>query len=341
MFVVAGVASAQNLGVFWLALGALAIVHATHDIACDGFYLQALDKRQQALFSGVRIAAFRGAMIVGSSALVYLAGRTNWLLGFGAAGALMIVIALVNAVVMPHPRDPRSGVDPSAAGSSGDASAGDANASANATKGAAFLRAYRTFFAQPQAALVLSFMLFYKLGDIMMFAMSKPLLRDIGIDTSQRGILNGLGTAATIIGSVSGGALIARLGLKRCLVPMTYFQNLAIPLYIGMAVWRPSFAGVIPIVLAEQFAAGIGAAAHVVFLMQRTRAAFSASHYALATAVVSLASTFSGYISGPLNERLGHPWFFTLAFVASWPSLLLVLFVPRTPLEPETPPAAR
>lgn len=331
MFAVAAVATGQNLGVFWLALGALAIVHATHDIACDGFYLQALDKRQQALFSGVRIAAFRGAMIVGSSALVYLAGRTNWLLGFGAAGALMIAIALVNAVVMPRPPDPRTG----AGGASADATA------ASATKGAAFLRAYRTFFAQPQAALVLSFMLFYKLGDIMMFAMSKPLLRDIGIDTSQRGILNGFGTAATIIGSVSGGALIARLGLARCLVPMTYFQNLAIPLYIGMAVWRPSFAGVIPIVLAEQFAAGIGAAAHVVFLMQRTRAAFSASHYALATAVVSLASTFSGYISGPLNEHLGHPWFFTLAFVASWPSLVLVLFVPRTPLEPELQPARR
>ena len=86
--------------------------------------------------------------------------------------------------------------------------------------------------------------------------------------------------------------------------------------------------------MAEQFAAGIGAAAHVVFLMQRCRAAFSASHYALATAVVSLASTFSGAISGPLNEWLGHPLFFTIAFVASWPSLILVLFVPRTPIEP-------
>jgi PAT family beta-lactamase induction signal transducer AmpG len=114
---------------------------------------------------------------------------------------------------------------------------------------------------------------------------------------------------------------------------MTFLQNLAIPLYIVMAVTRPRFYAVVPFIVAEQFAAGIGAAAHVVFLMQRCRAAFSASHYAFATAIVSVASTFSGAISGPLNERLGHPLFFTVAFIASWPSLVLVLLVPKTSIE--------
>jgi hypothetical protein len=55
----------------------------------------------------------------------------------------------------------------------------------------------------------------------------------------------------------------------------------------------------------------------------------------MATSVVSLASTFSGYASGPLNERLGHPLFFTVAFLASIPSLVLVLLVPKTSIEGE------
>ncbi|HVY37650.1 MAG TPA: hypothetical protein VHM31_06935, partial [Polyangia bacterium] len=38
-----------------------------HDIACDGFYLQALDRRGQALYSGTRLGAYRLAMIVGAS----------------------------------------------------------------------------------------------------------------------------------------------------------------------------------------------------------------------------------------------------------------------------------
>jgi PAT family beta-lactamase induction signal transducer AmpG len=343
MFAVAAIAPSRNLTVFWALLGVLAVVHATHDIACDGFYLQTLDKAAQALFAGVRIAAFRGAMIVGASALVYLAGQTSWALGFGGAAVLMILVALVNAAMMPR-SDAGVARGSNASGVAGAAAASPLRPSAPPTTAVSrarrFWQAYASFLTQPQAGLVLSFMFFYKLGDIMMFAMSKPLLRDIGIDTSHRGILNGIGTAAFIVGSIFGGALIAQRGIARCLAPMTLFQNLAIPLYIGLAVLRPRFGAIIPVVIFEQFAAGIGAAAHTVFLMRRTRAAFSASHYAFATAIVALGSTLAGFASGPLNEQLGHPWFFTVAFLASWPSLVLVLFVPKTDLDPAPPSGA-
>jgi PAT family beta-lactamase induction signal transducer AmpG len=318
MLVVAGIAPGGNMTWFWLALGVVTVLHATHDIACDGFYLQALDRKNQALFSGVRTAAFRGAMIAGSMGLVKVGANFGWLWGFGGAGALMIVVALVNAALMPHPPELRSGK----------------NKDATAEPKPAFRTTYVTFFTQPHAVLVLSFMFFYKLGDIMMFAMSKPMLRDIGIDTGMRSYLNGIGTTSFIVAAVLSGGLIARKGLDRCLVPMTFFQNLAIPLYIGLAVLKPPFAAVIPVVILEQFAAGVGASAHVVFLMQRCRGAFSASHYAFATAVVSLGSTLSGFLSGPINTAVGHPWFFTIAFIASWPSLVLVLIISRTKLDP-------
>jgi PAT family beta-lactamase induction signal transducer AmpG len=320
MFAVAAVAPSRNLSAFWLVVSALAVVHATHDIACDGFYLQALDERGQALYSGTRLGAYRLAMIVGSSVLVVLAGKTSWLWGFGAAGVLMILTAVVNAAIMPHPPE-----RPAADQATPDG--------AHPPKAIAFIDAFRSFITQPQAALVLSFMLFYRLGDIMMFAMSKPLLRDLGVDTAQRGLLNGFGTGASILGVVLGGAFVARRGLARALVPLIYVQNLGIPLYIGMAVWKPHLPAITAIVLVEQLVGGFGMAGATVFLMQRCRRAFSASHFAMATSVVSLASTFSGYASGPLNERLGHPLFFTVAFLASVPSLVLVLLVPKTSIE--------
>lgn len=325
MLAVAAVAREGNLGLFWALLALMSILSAMHDVACDGFYMLALDKKDQALYSGVRVAAFRAAMIVGSGGLVYLAGKVSWLHGFGAAGLAMIGIAYLNARLMPHPAEPlrerklEAGTHPG--------TLGERLLRSN------FVQAYRTFLGQPQAVRVLAFMLFYKLGDIMMFAMSKPLLRDLGIDTEHRGILAGIGTAVTIFASILGGAIIARRSLDRCLIPMTFFQNLAIPLYALMAVVKPGFLGVTAVVIVEQFAAGIGNAAHVVFLMQRCRSAFSASHYAFATAIVGLSSTLSGAVSGHLNAWLGHAWFFTLAFVCSWPALTLVFFVPRKPLD--------
>jgi PAT family beta-lactamase induction signal transducer AmpG len=310
MATLAATTAVPGFGLFWLVAAAFAVLHATHDIACDGFYIQALDRKDQALYSGVRVAAFRVAMILGSSGLVTFVATRSWALAFIVAGAFMAATALINAKLMPRPQGPVA-------------------AEAAPTKGAAFWKAYRTFLAQPKALLILSFMFFYRLGDIMMFAMSKPLLRDIGVDLGHRGILNGFGTLTFIIASLVGGAIIARVGLKRALVPMLYLQNLAIPLYIVLAVVKPSFGVIVLIVLVEQLVSGIGNSAHVMFLIQRSRGVFSASHYAFATAVVSLGSTLSGYVSGPLNQHFGHPIFFTLAFVASWPALVLVWFVPK------------
>src|SRR6185503_6476651 len=47
---------------------------ATHDIAADGFYLLALNEKQQAFFVGIRSTFFRISMIFGQGLLVILAG---------------------------------------------------------------------------------------------------------------------------------------------------------------------------------------------------------------------------------------------------------------------------
>jgi PAT family beta-lactamase induction signal transducer AmpG len=263
MLVVAAVSPTRNLTLFWGVVGLLSILHATHDIACDGFYLQALDRHDQALFSGTRLGAYRLALIVGSSLLVALAGETSWFWGFAAAGGVMIAVAFLNAAVMPHPpeRHPQ-----------------ETEAAGEHRPGVAFLNAFRSFLTQPKAPLVLSFMLLYRLGDIMMFTMSKPLLRDLGVNQVHRGLLNGVGGVASIAALIVAGLIVARKGLERCLVPMIYLQNLSIPLYIGMAVWKPHFPVIMAIYIAEQIVAGFGMAAATVFIMQRCRKAYAASH---------------------------------------------------------------
>ena len=52
----------------------IAFTSATHDIATDGFYMLALDKKTQALYVGVRSTAYRLAMIFASGVLVIIAG---------------------------------------------------------------------------------------------------------------------------------------------------------------------------------------------------------------------------------------------------------------------------
>jgi MFS transporter, PAT family, beta-lactamase induction signal transducer AmpG len=323
LLLLAVVAEAGSIGLLWPLLAFFAVLHATHDVACDGFYLLALDVPRQALYSGVRVAAFRAAMILGGGGLVYLAGHSSWLNAFGIAGVVMVLLSGINAWWTPRVAEPRQARRDLGEGGLW-----------SRLRRSTFFEAYRTFFTQPQAAVVLAFVFFFRLGDIMMFAMSKPLLRDLGVDTATRGVLTGVGTGVTIIGSLLGGALISRHGLKRWLIPMALLQNGAIPLYLLLALRWFSLPGITTVVILEQFAAGLGNAAHTIFLMQRCRAAFSASHYAFATAIVALASTIAGVVSGHLNTWLGSPLYFAFAFVCSWPSLVLLFFVPRDPVTP-------
>lgn len=51
----------------------LAFAAATHDIACDGYYMLALTQKQQAFFVGIRSTAFRFAIIFATGVLVWQA----------------------------------------------------------------------------------------------------------------------------------------------------------------------------------------------------------------------------------------------------------------------------
>lgn len=299
-----------DLGTVARILVPVAILAATHDIAIDGFYLRALGKVDQASLSGLRIAAYRAAMLVGNGALVALAGWVSWRASFLAAGGIMVGLALFHALFLPVP-------------------AGDAPTAA--ARGDSYLDALWSFLRQPNAALVLAFILLFPAGDALMFAMSTPLLRDLGLDTETRGLVSGVaGTIGRIVGAVGGGVLIARAGLPRVIFPIAVVQSIAILLYAWMAWATPGLPIVAAIVVIEQLVAGFGTAAFTVFILRRCGGAYKASHYAIATALMSLAMTLAGSASGFLAKTLGFPLFFLLSFAVSWPGVFLARRVPAT-----------
>jgi PAT family beta-lactamase induction signal transducer AmpG len=51
-------------------LAGIGFASATHDIAADGFYIEALDEHRQAEWSGLRNTFFRLALLLGSGGLV-------------------------------------------------------------------------------------------------------------------------------------------------------------------------------------------------------------------------------------------------------------------------------
>ena len=95
--------STEWLGTMAGILMVVAVLSATHDIAIDGFYMEALDKKGQARFVGLRAMPWKVAGLLVGGPLVVLAGRTGWRLGLGVASAVMGVLFLIHCYVLPWP----------------------------------------------------------------------------------------------------------------------------------------------------------------------------------------------------------------------------------------------
>ena len=75
---------------------------ATHDIAIDGYYMEALDVAGQAKFLGYRVMAYRIAMMTGTGVIVTLGTTLGWAPAFAGAGLLLSGFFLFHLRFLPR-----------------------------------------------------------------------------------------------------------------------------------------------------------------------------------------------------------------------------------------------
>ncbi len=289
-----------SLDVVARLLVVVAIAAATHDLAVDGLYLAGLSQAEQTRYTGLRVAAYRVALLVGNGAVVALAGRTSWVTALAAFAALLGLVCAAHALWLPRPSE--EAVERPAA--------------------PAVRTVFRSYLAKPGAALAVTFIVWFRAGDALLFAMGAALYRDLGLDTTARGMLGGASTVASIAGSVAGSWWLGRRGLRRGLVPIAVVQSAAIPLYAWLAWARPTTPWIAACVLTEQLIAGVGTSALMVFLMRQAAGEHKVAHFAVGTALMSWATTALGSGSGFLASELGFVRYFWFAFVVSVPGVL-------------------
>jgi PAT family beta-lactamase induction signal transducer AmpG len=314
-------------GVFVL----MAIVAATNDIAIDGYYLEALPKREdQALYSGYRVLAYRMAMVFARSGLVAFAAWSvgtvtsgsvydGWCLAFGVGAITLIGGAFLHSTLLPHSTIVHTQVE---------------TQFAKARR--VFVEGFKTYIAQPQVLITLIFIVLYKMGDELLFSMVTPfMLRELRVSAEQYATIGGIvGALGTIVGAMWGGWLIQKMGLKKALWPLTIAMNANIWLYIWLSIAKPNpltTKGLSVIALIhgiEQIAAGLGSAALLVFLLGTCSREYRATHYAIGSAIMSIPGTIVGGYGGVIVEGIGYTGLYLMAFVASLPGMLLIPFVP-------------
>lgn len=92
----------SSLGVLTVLFVVVAFIAATHDIAIDGLYLEALDDEGQSKYVGYRAAAYRVSMLAVGGGLVGVGPTIGWPATLVLCGAIMLVLTLWHARALPR-----------------------------------------------------------------------------------------------------------------------------------------------------------------------------------------------------------------------------------------------
>ena len=311
------ITSPQN-GLWFLALLAfcLTFVSASQDVAIDAYRTEVLRERERGIGAAVSVTGYRIAMLVSGALALILSEYLGWRVTYMLM-ALIMSIGVVSVWLGPEPEDP--GTPPT---SMKDAVEGP----------------FREFFSRPGVWSLLALIVLYKLGDAFAGSLTTTfLIRGVNFSVGEVGAINkGMGLASTIIGALFGGILMARLRLFRSLLIFGILQAVSNLSFMVLALVGKSYPLMIFTIAFENLAGGMGTAAFVAFLMVLCNHNYTATQFALLSALASLGRVFVGPLSGVLVDGMGWTVFFFSTFLFALPGLALLWIMREVVRKTET-----
>ena len=299
----------------WAVLLVLTMASATQDIAVDAYTIGMLAPGEERAANGVRVSAYRVALIAAGGGLLLASSVLGWIGAFHAAAAVCVVLVIAQA------RSPRFGrIDDE--------------------QRRRWLRPLITWLRRPGGWAVVAFVLTYKLGDAAMGPMVRPFWVDRGLSVEEIGIItNTLGIGLTVLGALVGGWCTGRWGILGALAALGAAQALSNLGYAGAAYLEAGRVGIYAASMLESLTGGLGTAAFLSFLMNVCEKQHAAVQYAFLSALFGLTRSLAGAVSGWATAELGYAAYFALTFALALPAFALLPFLRTWIVDP--PQAAR
>ena len=317
----------------------LAFSGAIYDTAVDSFYSVSLDDDAQQHFTGIRSAFYRLSIIFAQGFLVMVAGNLqllyrnsislSWSLVFYAAAGLFIALWLWHRAILPHARADDGRYD-----WSGDLPADLSDLWHEMRRR---LHSFVTKYERRRVVATLFFIIAFLLPEALLSKVSMLFLIDaehnggLGLSPQEFGWVQGtVAVVALSLGSLAGGIVVNRDGLRRWLWPMTAATNLPHLLYLYLALTQPG--GLLPITLCifvHQFGCAFGTTAYLLQLIHYSRGPHQTTHHLLCTALMTASFVLPSMFSGALQMALGYPAFFLMVLACGGFSFLSMALLPK------------
>jgi len=288
----------------------VAFFSASQDIVIDAYRVELLQKDEQGAGAAATQIGYRIGMIISGAGALYLAYYLGW---FAAYAVMAGVIVFGMGVILATP-EPRRVAAPQ-----------------GAWLATTVVAPFADFMQRRAWLLILVFVVLYKFGDALAGVMSNPFYVELGFTLPEiASIAKIYGVGASIAGVFLGGVAVYRWGLMRALLACGALQMLSNLMYIVQLGAGHDSALLALTIAIENVTGGMASAAFVAYLSSLCSPAFTATQYALLSALAATARTVLASAGGFFADRLGWAPFFLLATAACLPGLALLLYLMRS-----------
>jgi PAT family beta-lactamase induction signal transducer AmpG len=294
----------QNPGVLAGIAFLVTFFSASQDTLIDAYRRESLADREQGLGASLYVNGYRLGMLLASGGGLILADFIRFSQVYLLMAAVMLSGLLVSWLA-PEPREasniPRS-------------------------LGEAVVQPFLEFFQRRDAFWILFFILLYKMGDTVASQMTTPFYLDIGYSKTEIGaVVKLFGFWATVLGGLSGGALILRYGIYATLWQFGLLQALSTAAFVILTLTGANLIALIAVISFENLSAGMGTASFIAFMASQTDKRFTATQYALLSSLMGVPRVLIAAPSGWLASLVGWQTFFIACSAMAIPGLLLLL----------------
>lgn len=306
LILMAGLSPETSLTGIALLAVLLATLSATQDIAIDAYRADQLGAHERGLGAALGVGGYRVAMLTSSGLALVFAAHA----GFRSTYLLMAALMLVGVAASLFAPEAESAPAPK-----------------NLAR--AFVEPLREFLARGNALWWLGLIATYKLANAYALSLSTTfLLRGGGYSLEAVGWANKVfALGASVAGVFVGGLLLVRWPLWRSLAVFGVLQTLANAGFLAVALGWRGMPALVTAIGAENFASGMGTAAFIALLMALCDRRYSATQFALFTALDAIGRVFIGPLAGASVERFGWDGYFWLSMLAGIPGLLILLIL--------------
>lgn len=179
------------------------------------------------------------------------------------------------------------------------------------------------------ALLILCFVSFYRLSDIVMGLQAKTAYEDMGYGPAAVGLVSGFyGIWITFVGVAAAGLCALRLGLKVSLIIgaiVSVLGNLTFAWLVNQS--SDSLTPLFVAITADNIAGGFAGTVFIAYMSSFVNKSFAGTQYAIFSSAWTLGPKLVGGASGYLVSTLGYTNFFLLSGALGIPAIILSFFI--------------